>query len=184
MRRSALIIEVPWAEPLVGPWRERYDPTSHRGIPAHITVLAPFRAPDQIDDTVIDRLDEIAAATSAPWAVSLVEVRAFPDAVWLRLDPIEPFEALSAAVWSAFPDCPPHGGRWIPPLPLHVTLAQDSDPARVEELRAEIDAEIAGRLPVSGPIEALSLFVSDDAGASTRRMTFPFAPDDDSASGV
>ena len=40
--RTALVIAVPEAEPLVGPARSRYDLADKTGIPAHITILFPF----------------------------------------------------------------------------------------------------------------------------------------------
>jgi hypothetical protein len=43
---SALIIEVPEAEAAVQRHRQRLDANAPLGIPAHITVLAPFMPPD------------------------------------------------------------------------------------------------------------------------------------------
>jgi hypothetical protein len=40
--QSALIIEVPEAEPAVARCREHLDASDALGVPAHITVLAPF----------------------------------------------------------------------------------------------------------------------------------------------
>ena len=52
--RTALVIAVPEAEPLVGPARSRYDLADKTGIPAHITILFPFGDRD-------DGLDELFA---------------------------------------------------------------------------------------------------------------------------
>lgn len=173
MHQSALIVEVPWSESVVGPWRRDHDPNSHRGVPAHITILFPFRAPDALDDDVIGTLTAI-ATTIRTCDLSLVEVDSFPDAVWLRPDPDDHLHTLGAAVWSTFPDCPPHGGRF-PALRPHVTIGQSPDPDQVEALRARAATELAATLPVSGPIEGLSLFVSDESGEWSRRRMFPFA---------
>ena len=40
--RTALLIAVPEAEPVVGPLRARYDDAEVNGIPAHVTLLFPF----------------------------------------------------------------------------------------------------------------------------------------------
>src|SRR6478609_6635048 len=53
---SALVITVPAAEPVVGPWRLQYDPSAAAGMPAHVTVLYPWLAASAIDDHVLDRL--------------------------------------------------------------------------------------------------------------------------------
>ncbi len=52
MEESALVIIVPTAEPVVGSFRARYDPSAAVDIPAHITVLYPFMPPEKIDDQV------------------------------------------------------------------------------------------------------------------------------------
>ncbi len=173
MPQSALIVEVPWAEPVVGPWRRAHDAISHRGVPAHITILDPFRAPDVLDDSVNATLASLAASVPA-WDLSLVAVDAFPDAVWLRPEPDDHLHALGQSVWAAFPDCPPHGGRF-PALRPHVTIGQDPDPDRIDGLRRRAAEELATALPVTGRVDGLSLFVSGEAGEWTRRTVFPFA---------
>jgi len=45
---TALVARVPEAEPWVGTLRERFDPSTRMGVPAHITVLAPFMPPDRV----------------------------------------------------------------------------------------------------------------------------------------
>ncbi|MBP6730104.1 MAG: 2'-5' RNA ligase family protein [Microthrixaceae bacterium] len=173
MPQSALIMEVPWAEPVVGPWRRAHDAISHRGVPAHITILYPFRAPDVLDDTVNATLASLAASVPA-WDLSLVEVDAFPDAVWLRPEPDDHLHALADSVWAAFPDCPPHGGQF-PALRPHVTVGQDPDPERIDLLRRRAAEELATMLPVTGRVDGLSLFVSGEAGEWARCTVFPFA---------
>jgi hypothetical protein len=43
---SALVVLVPEAEVLVKPFRDRFDPLAAAGVPAHITLLYPFKHPD------------------------------------------------------------------------------------------------------------------------------------------
>jgi hypothetical protein len=61
---SALIIEVPEAEPAVHRYREHLDANAPRGIPAHITVLAPFMPPQMINTSVLTRLGQLFAEVS------------------------------------------------------------------------------------------------------------------------
>jgi hypothetical protein len=56
---SALVVLVPEAEPLVKPFRDWYDPSAAAGAPAHITLLYPFKHPDEVDQTVLDDLSEL-----------------------------------------------------------------------------------------------------------------------------
>ena len=42
--RSAVLVQVPEAEPVVGEWRNRYTLDAPAGIPAHVTILARGRA--------------------------------------------------------------------------------------------------------------------------------------------
>ena len=48
---SALVVVVPEAEQLVGPFREKYDPSAAAGMPPHITLLYPFKPPDAVSYT-------------------------------------------------------------------------------------------------------------------------------------
>ncbi len=60
--RSALLVEVPEAEPLVRQWRMDLDPHAALRVPAHITLLFPFAPPPLISTTILDRLGELLTA--------------------------------------------------------------------------------------------------------------------------
>ena len=77
---SALAVLVPEAEPLVYSFRDKYDPSAAAGMPAHITLLYPFKPPDEIGDPVIEKLNQCFASFSA-FEFSLVRVRRFPGGV-------------------------------------------------------------------------------------------------------
>jgi hypothetical protein len=80
---SALIIEVPEAEAAVHRYRERFDANALLGIPAHITVLAPFMRPQGIDAPVLTRLGQHFADVS-PFQFRLDRTDWFSDHVlWL-----------------------------------------------------------------------------------------------------
>ena len=51
--RTALVIVVTVAEPLVGEVRARYDPVAAHGMPPHVTVLYPFVPPPPSDDDIL-----------------------------------------------------------------------------------------------------------------------------------
>jgi hypothetical protein len=53
---STLVVVVPEAEALVGSFRDLYDPIAAAGVPAHITVLYPFKSPEEVNETVMGDL--------------------------------------------------------------------------------------------------------------------------------
>jgi 2'-5' RNA ligase len=73
---SALVLLVPEAEALVKPFRDPHDPSAARGMPAHITLLFPFRPPEAIDASVLQGLGAC-FASFAPFPYDLAEVRRF-----------------------------------------------------------------------------------------------------------
>ena len=77
MNQSAFIVRVPQAEPHVATLRERLDPSARLGVPAHITVLYPFMAPEQIDAALVAKVRAIATAT-APFVFRLARIDRFP----------------------------------------------------------------------------------------------------------
>lgn len=107
--QSALVILVPEAESLVGPFREKYDPSAAVGLRAHITLLYPFKLPDLVDWGVIDALNKCFEC-SAPFAFSLVAIRRFPEVLYLAPEASEPFRLLTLAICDRYPETPPMAG--------------------------------------------------------------------------
>jgi 2'-5' RNA ligase len=150
---SAVIVSVPEAEPVVGAFRASLDRSAGWGVPAHVTVIYPFLAPDRLGPDELRRLRD--AVRSVPrFDVSFSEVRWFADTVvWLAPHPADGFRALIDAVWSAFPECPPYGGAFGTPVP-HLTIGDD---AALDTLSAAGDA-VSRRLPVTASVQVAQLF--------------------------
>ena len=102
MPRTALVVVVPEAEPLVGEWRERYDNAS-LGIPAHVTLLFPFVSTEVVDDALLEELRAL-FATQPSFSFSLPRVARFPDVAWLAPVPDAPFRRLTELIVSSYPD--------------------------------------------------------------------------------
>ena len=96
---SALVVLAPEAESLVKPFRDRHDPVARLGVAAHITLLYPFKSPDQIGDAVLAQLRD-GFANFAPIAFALNTIQRFPDVLYLAPDPAEPFRELTRAIWA------------------------------------------------------------------------------------
>src|SRR5687767_4670951 len=100
MAESALVVLVPEAEPMVAAFRDQHDPAAAAGVPAHITLLYPFKPPNEIDARACTVLRECFAHCT-PFDFSLGAVRRFPaEAVlYLAPEPDEPFRQLTLAIW-------------------------------------------------------------------------------------
>ena len=90
MPESALIVEVPEAEPLVHDWRAQYDWSAKHGVPAHVTLLYPFVPTEKVDARLLSELHELFAAQPSI-AFELARVARFPEVAWLAPEPSEPF---------------------------------------------------------------------------------------------
>jgi 2'-5' RNA ligase len=139
--QSALIVPVPSAEPAVAKWRARHDPSAAFGMPAHVTVLYPFLAPDHLTHAVERDLESVLKSYPA-FPFRLVGVDRFPGVLYLTTEPAEPFRQLAAALQERWPDHPPYGGAFETVVP-HVTVIQGSEPP-----------EAASELEQATPIEA------------------------------
>ena len=150
MTETALVVLVPDAEAVVAEHRLRHDPAAAIGVPAHVTVLYPFRT--EVDDDTAAALTAIAAAVPAFDATFRTTAR-FPGlVVYLDPEPAAPFHELIARCVAAFPDCPPYGGTIPDPLP-HLTVADGVDEPTADAL----DVEVRDGLPITSRVERLTL---------------------------
>lgn len=140
--RSALIVIVPEAAPVVDSWRERTSAAKpSRGVPAHITILFPFVPPANIDDTLIARLGALFAGFGG-FTFDLPSAGRFPGVLFLAPHPAAPFVTLTEMVHVAFPGYPPYEGAFDTVIP-HLSAAEgDADTLD----RAE--ADVVSRLPI------------------------------------
>jgi len=142
--QSAVLIPVPEADALVGEWRALHDPKARVGVPAHITLLFPWIAPQQLKPEHLEELDEILAAQPA-FEYSLDRVRWFGQRVlWLAPNPAEPFKRLTVEMASHF-DTQPWQGEFAEVVP-HLTIGLAGQTSGNALERA--GAEIAMRLPL------------------------------------
>jgi 2'-5' RNA ligase len=154
--RTALIVEVPEAEPLVREWRLRYDNAS-LGVPAHVTLLFPFVAVEHFDDVLLDELRRLFAG-EAPFSFSLARVARFPEHAWLAPEPAEPFKRLTALIHERYPDYPPYEGIHAEVIP-HLTVAEAD-----RSVQDEVDTALTPHLPIAARAEQVALLVEDAAG--------------------
>jgi 2'-5' RNA ligase len=151
----ALVILVPEAEPLVAPFRLRFDPVAALGMPAHITINYPFLPGREVSEADLHRLADVFSHTAA-FDLILTEIRTFPDVVYLSPEPSQPSRDLISLVASRFPESPPYGGQF-PEVTPHVTVAQLKDPAQVAAVADQLQTAARGKLPVRARAHQVTL---------------------------
>lgn len=134
---------MPEAERYIAHHRQRFDPPARRNVPAHVTILYPFCAPEDVDAEVVGALRGIASSVKA-FHYRLRETRRFPASLYLAPEPADSFAALTDSVHRAFPDYPPFAGKFDVVVP-HVTVAHGDEPQL-----CEIEVELRIALPAAG----------------------------------
>lgn len=152
---SALVVLVPESEVLVKPIRERYSPAATLGVPAHITVLYPFKPPHEITPAVTSTLQGL-FRHFAPFSYALSELRTFPEVLYLAPKPAAPFVALTQAVADVFPETPPYGGAFTEIVP-HLTLAQCEEGEQLTHLVTEIEPMIQSHAAIQATATEVTL---------------------------
>jgi 2'-5' RNA ligase len=170
MAESAFAVNVPEAESYVGGLRERFDRSAGLGVPAHITLLYPFMSPEEISETILDKI-RLAVSSVSAFTFRLTEIGRFPMATYLRPDPGEPFIALTKGLVHQFPKQLPYGGQYDAIVP-HLTVAQG------EYDHELIEARLASTLPSAG-IEASCtevVLIENSSGLWKPMHSFVLAP--------
>jgi hypothetical protein len=157
---TILLLPVPAAEPAVSRHRARLVESARDGVPAHITVLYPFLAPAGIGEPLLASLGRLFAGFAA-FEFTLDRVGWFgEEVVWLGPRDPAPFSALTSAVFTAFPSCPPYGGQRaaavssaIPHLTIGKTGGLQALGAAAESVRPSlpIEATAAEVILMAGP---------------------------------
>ncbi len=167
--RSALIVEVPEAEPAVACYRGTLDANAALGIPAHVTVLSPFMPAAAIGPSVLAELEHLFGTVSR-FACQFDRTDWFGDDVlWLAPRDPGPFRALTDRVYQAFPAFPPFEGVHEDVVP-HLTVGHGHP---LDALRSA-EAVVRRQLPVHAVVRAVSLMAEQGGGEPwIRAAAFP-----------
>ena len=144
---AALVILVPEAEALVSSFREKYDPSAGKGMPAHITLNYPFNAYDPKRSAVLDELNQLFSNYPA-FDFSLTRLGQFPGLLYLVPEPIQPFKQLIQTIAERYPDSPPYGGVFSEIVP-HLTIAEVKDENRFKQIGIEFSISSKGQMPIN-----------------------------------
>jgi 2'-5' RNA ligase len=155
---SALVVLVPEAEALVKPFRDRYDPSAAVGVPAHITLLYPFKPPNEVSGAVLEKLrDGFARFAAIQFSLSSVRRGSRSGILYLAPEPDEPFRRLTMAIWDWYPETPPYGGIWLPDLVPHLTVAQPAEEQERQRIAEEFAQASQGKLPIHATASEVTL---------------------------
>jgi 2'-5' RNA ligase len=161
-RQSAIIIPVPDAEAVVGPYRQEYDPVAVAGVPAHITLIVPWLPPDEIDDGNLADLADVLSSTTA-FDFRLTRVSWFRRGVlWLAPDPVEPFIKLTTMLADRFGTLP-YDDEFDEVVP-HLTVGHATDGVQLDA----VEDAIAAALPIDCRAGEVWVMVGDGWTWSTR----------------
>ncbi|HVM25706.1 MAG TPA: 2'-5' RNA ligase family protein [Candidatus Limnocylindrales bacterium] len=172
---SALFLEVPEAEPVVGAHRRRWD-SAGVAVPAHVTILFPFLEPADLDDGVHAELRRLAAGVH-PFDLAFRRVGRFPDVVWLAPEPAAAVAALTDAVVERWPSHQPYGGAFEHVV-HHLTVA-DGAPAEVLD---RVEADVSAALPITTSVREI-LLVCREGGVWRAGARIPLGDGGDGGSG-
>ena len=168
MGETALIVAVPAAEPVVGRFREKYDSSAAVGVPAHVTLLYPFLAPDAIGAGDLAALTTLFATTPSFDVVFARCARFGSRVLWLAPEPDEPFLDMMQRLFERWPECPPyHGTIARDAIVPHLTVSDSTTGDHLDR----IDLAVAGGLPVRQHV-AEALLIENRTGRWTTRETF------------
>lgn len=167
-QRSQLQIPIPEAEPLVGHWRQQYDPRAAIGVPAHYTVLVPFVGASLLDEAIVADLRSLFDDV-APIHFNLARTSRFGNrTLYLDPEPAQPFADLIREVWRRYPDWPPYGNPNEEITP-HLTVAATEEPGVLDR----IESEISGGLPKPAVAREVWLMVQRTDRMWETREVFP-----------
>lgn len=169
--QTAVLLCVPEAEPLVHAWRSTGDPSAAGGIPAHVTLLAPFLPRDRLDAGVLGELSWFFGGVDA-FDLHFDGIGEFPDDGVVYLEPDgDGLDDLADALARRWPETPPYRGRHARPH-AHLTVVHTDDAA----LRTQAAQAVEQGLPLKARAGQAALWACDDAGRWSERTAFRFGP--------
>jgi 2'-5' RNA ligase len=142
----ALVVLVPGADVLIGPFRKRSDPSASEGMPAHITINYPFQPNQPNRELLIKELADLFSGFPCV-RFELTELRQFPDTLYLAVKPEQPFRNLIETVANRYPESPPYRGVITEVVP-HVTVAEINASDDIHDVSREFAAASRGKLPI------------------------------------
>jgi 2'-5' RNA ligase len=139
--------------------RRRLVGNAAEGVPAHLTFLHPFIEPASLDLPGRRRLAEVAARHAA-FDYRQVRMAEWPEAIYVAVEPTEPFARLHRDLQAAFPAWPIYGADADFEFVPHITVAD-----RLGRLEPGVREAAAWRsLPRAARAAAIEVIATDPEG--------------------
>ena len=171
---SALVVLVPEAEDLVRDFRNQFDPSAAAGVPAHVTIVYPFKPPFELTTETIAALHDLFSST-ASFEVSFTGPKRFPGVLYLPPEPDELFRRLTERITEQFPEALPYGGKFADIVP-HLTIAHGDDSSQLDSIAADFERQANVRLPIRSTVKEVTL-LDNQSGRWEARHHFLLAQD-------
>jgi len=135
--RTGIVVPLPVVDKIVGRWRL---PLVEPGMPAHVTLLFPFKPLPEVTEADVDRLRSI-VATEVARPIRFERSARFPGVLYLAPEQDGFFRGLTEQLVAAWPDYPPYGGAFDDVVP-HLTVAFERPEPELDEIQRELDAHL------------------------------------------
>jgi 2'-5' RNA ligase len=171
---TALVLHIAAADALTGPTRMAHDPSAADGMPAHVTLLYPFKPVAEITPADAEKLAQTCKQFESI-ELSFETFGRFPAVLWLAPQPVSAVSELASALVAAFPDWKPYGGAFKDFVP-HLTLAHLSGAdaeAQLDRIAADFMKKAEGQLPLRQTVFWVSLFDKSQTGRWKEISGFP-----------
>lgn len=145
---TGIVVPMPDLQPLVSEYRDRFDAT-YPGVPAHITALLPWIPPDELTESDLDGLAQL-AKNWQPFDVSFGAFGRFEygddrfDVHFLAPEPADDFLALTEDLCSVWPEYQPYEGAYADVVP-HLTVASTATEAEAAGIRQALQPKLPVR---------------------------------------
>jgi 2'-5' RNA ligase len=173
---TAVVLVLSQFSPELTALHAEYHPgDAARGIPLHITLLAPFVPREALSDSVISTLHRF-FAERAPLSFELARIDAFSDALYAAPEPDAELIDVINELALAFPETPPYGGAFAQPIP-HATLAVPTEGREGERTAVKLRRAAASVLPVPCEVTYASLLEEHEPERWAEEERFPLVGD-------
>jgi 2'-5' RNA ligase len=157
--RTGLVLRIPEADALLAELRSGRPDAADDHMPAHVTVIFPFRPWETVTRADLRTLTGLFGAMR-PISLGFATTGRFPGVLWLSPTPRAEVDKLTQAVVAAFPDYPPYEGAYDDPTP-HLTLAL-GDGAALDAAERVVARHLVR--PLQSDIDACSAYALTDRG--------------------
>lgn len=169
---AAIDIHIPQVEPLVSSFRDKYDPSAAKGMPAHITINYPFLPGLNPDKNLYRELTQLFAGINS-FSFNFNKFDQFPGVIYLAPEPEAPFKELIEKVAAHFPESPPYSGAFDNVVP-HLTVAHAEDEGLMASIENQLAEQAQQYLPMTLKVEQVWL-MDNRSGRWQEQMVFPLA---------